>query len=109
MTEQLSENEAIYHWQGKPLNEISLTDVLGALSDPARLLIIRQLKQDGACRCSDFKLGLSKSTLSHHIKTLRLAGIIASCNQGTSRYNKLREQELQQRFPGLLSAVLKAD
>ncbi|CAG9296797.1 ArsR/SmtB family transcription factor [Celerinatantimonas diazotrophica] len=109
MTEPLSENKAICRWQCMPLHDISLTDVLSALADPTRLLIIKQLKQHGACRCCDFKLGLSKSTLSHHIKILYLSGIVASCHQGTSRYNILREQELQQRFPGLLNAVLTAN
>ncbi|MEV4643549.1 hypothetical protein [Saccharopolyspora sp. NPDC049357] len=39
---------------------------------------------------------------------LRESGIIAQFEEGTSRYSELRADELEMRFPGLLTAVLAA-
>lgn len=52
---------------------------------------------------------MSKSTSTHHFKVLRESGIIAQYDEGTARYSELRTTELEQRFPGLLTAVLTAE
>lgn len=88
---------------------LELTDVLFALSDAARLDIVRRLA-DGPldvahCQPADCD-PLPKSTLSHHLKTLRLAGVIRNDPNGRQRIITLRRDDLDQRFPGLLSAVL---
>jgi DNA-binding transcriptional ArsR family regulator len=90
------------------VEEIVLTDVLFALSDPARLAIARLLV-DGpleVARCQPFTGEIPKSTLSHHLKTLREAGVIRSRPRGRGRYLSLRRDDLDQRFPGLLAAIL---
>jgi len=85
--------------------------VLHALSDPVRLEIVRQL---AGCtglselKCGQIELPVTKSTASHHFKTLYAAGIVAEREQGTSKYMRLRRAELDQRFPGLLDSVLRA-
>ena len=85
-----------------------LTDVLFALSDPARLSIARQLLagplEVAACQPADGDL--PKSTLSHHLKVLREAGVIRNEPAGRQRLVRLRRDELDARFPGLLAAVL---
>jgi len=53
-------------------------------------------------------LGLSPSTLSHHFKVLRSAGLIETEALGQRRLNRLRRRELDERYPGLLDAVLEA-
>lgn len=81
--------------------------VLHALSDPVRLAVVRQLDAGAECRCGAISdLGVSKSTLSHHLKTLREAGLTHTRPDGTTRYVSLRRDDLDARFPGLLDAVL---
>jgi len=47
-----------------------------------------------------------KSTFSHHLKTLREAGLIRNEPSGRQRIVILRKAEIDERFPGLLDAVL---
>jgi DNA-binding transcriptional ArsR family regulator len=90
-------------------DDIELTAVLHALSDPQRLRIVRMLVEDPEPRpCGTFGLEVSKSTATHHFRVLREAGIIEQRTEGTAKYNTLRRADLEQRFPGLLDAVLSA-
>ena len=86
--------------------QISLTDVLYALSDPTRLQIVKSLADNGEQSCCAFNLPIAKSTLSHHFKVLRDAGVIYTRVEGTQSINSLRREDLNSRFPGLLDAVL---
>jgi len=89
-------------------SELVLTEVLFALSDPSRLAIVRQLAAGPqlAAACSAVGGDLPKSTRSHHLKTLREAGVIHNLPQGRERILTLRRDDLEARFPGLLAAVL---
>lgn len=90
-------------------DELQIADVLHALSDPQRLAIVSKLACD--CeprRCGAFDLDITKSTLTHHFRVLREAGVIHQHEEGTARLNSLRREDLQARFPGLLDAVLAA-
>jgi DNA-binding transcriptional ArsR family regulator len=49
---------------------------------------------------------VTKSTLTHHFRVLREAGVIEQREEGTARLNSLRREDLDARFPGLLDAVL---
>ena len=91
-----------------PREQISLAEVLYALSDPARLDIVRGIADEGEQACNQCLVDMPKSSLSHHFKVLREAGIIATRIEGTRHFNSLRAGDLNARFPGLLSAVLKA-
>jgi len=90
------------------MDEVALPDVLHALSDPVRLQIVRELADRREQSCSAVEASVSKSTLSHHFKVLREAGVTNTRVNGTHRYVSLRADELEQHFPGLLSAVLDA-
>src|SRR6201992_990109 len=96
----------------KPLhpakNQITLSSVLFALSDPTRLKIVRAIAGTDGLNCCDIPLALSKSTASRHFKVLREAGIIRMDPQGVVCINSLRRQELDDLFPGLLDSVLSA-
>ena len=83
--------------------------MLHALSDPARLQIVRQLSIRDECTCGTFDLGLSKATLSHHFRVLRESGVVRTRPEGRTRMLSLRKDELDDRFPGLLDAVLTAE
>jgi DNA-binding transcriptional ArsR family regulator len=90
-------------------DEIELPAVLHALSDPHRLDIVRKLAEDSEPRpCGTFDLEVTKSTLTHHFRTLREAGVIEQRREGTARLTSLRREDLDARFPGLLDAVLSS-
>jgi DNA-binding transcriptional ArsR family regulator len=88
------------------LEEISLSAVLHALSDPVRLRIVAGLARGDERNCASFELPVTKSTCTHHFKVLREAGVIRQRSVGPARFNTLRREELDARFPGLLDAVL---
>jgi DNA-binding transcriptional ArsR family regulator len=90
------------------IDEITLPDLLHALSDPVRLQIVRALAERHEQSCSAVESSVSKSTLSHHFKVLREAGVTHTRVNGTHRYVSLRRDELEERFPGLLQSVLEA-
>jgi DNA-binding transcriptional ArsR family regulator len=89
-------------------DEIALPDVLHALSDPVRLQIVRALADRQEQSCSSVEASVSKSTLSHHFKVLREAGVTHTRVNGTHRLVSIRQDELEERFPGLLNSVLGA-
>jgi len=88
------------------LGALELSRVLHALSDPVRLDLVRQLEAAAECRCGTFAAPVAKSTLSHHLKVLREAGVTRTRSEGTTRLVSLRRDDLDARFPGLLDAVL---
>ena len=90
------------------MEEISLPEVLHALSDPVRLQIVRELADREEQSCGAVEASVSKSTLSHHFKVLREAGLTHTRANGTHRLVSLRKLDLETRFPGLLMSVLEA-
>ena len=56
-----------------------------ALSHPARVAILKLLIKKQACVCGDIvdELPLSQSTVSQHLKELKLAGLIQGEIEGT--------------------------
>ncbi len=88
-------------------DEIELVAVLEAVADPVRLEILAALA-DGERACGSFPLPVNTSTRSHHLKVLREAGLTKTRVVGTQRLVSLRRDELDERFPGLLDAVVAA-
>ncbi len=86
--------------------EIELSAVLHALSDPMRLRIVAALASGGECACKSIDLPVVKSTCTHHFRVLREAGVIRQRLEGTTKLNSLRREDLDARFPGLVEAVL---
>jgi DNA-binding transcriptional ArsR family regulator len=87
---------------------LDLATILHALSDPVRLQIVSQLADGGERTCGSLDVPVAKSTCSHHFRVLREAGVVAQRVDGKCRFNRLRADALEQRFPGLLDAVLLA-
>ena len=52
---------------------------------------------------------MTKSTFSHHLRILREAGVLTKRIQGTKGYTKLRKDDLDRRFPGLIDAIIDAE
>ncbi|MET9630718.1 helix-turn-helix domain-containing protein [Lentzea sp. NPDC006480] len=91
------------------LSEVSLQQALEALADPVRRMVVCQLAQAGGEKgCGTFDTPVSDSTLTHHFNVLREAGVIRQHYRGTAKLNSLRDEEMDARFPGLLSAVVSA-
>jgi len=95
-----------------PAEDFRLIAVLTALADPARLAAVRTLAARGESPCTRLQheagLTISRTTFSHHQKVLREAGIIAARVRGAERILSLRRDDLDQRYPGLLDAILNA-
>jgi DNA-binding transcriptional ArsR family regulator len=95
--------------EGTPeVASLELEAVLHALSDPIRLQIVEELADGSERCCGAFELPITKSTCSHHFRVLREAGVISTRVEGKNRLNALRRDALEERFPGLLEAVLHA-
>ncbi|MEU9382562.1 ArsR family transcriptional regulator [Streptomyces sp. NPDC048279] len=91
------------------LSEVSLQQALEALVDPVRRMVVTQLAGAGEdLSCGTFQAPVSLSTLTHHFNVLREAGVIRQYYVGTAKMNTLRAEEMERRFPGLLTAVLAA-
>lgn len=90
------------------IEDVTLEHVFYALSDPVRLGIVRQLARGGEASCSALDGGRPKSSMSHHFRVLRDAGLIRTRNDGVVHMNALRHEDVDRRFPGLLPMVLAA-
>jgi DNA-binding transcriptional ArsR family regulator len=89
--------------------DITLDGVLAALADPMRLRIMRSLMEvEGCMSCSEAAPcpNMAKSTLSHHFRILREAGLIRTSKSGVENRNVVRAEEINDRFPGLLELIL---
>ena len=87
-------------------DDIRLDRVLYALSDPVRLAIVRKLAREGTATCGALDAGRPKSSMSHHFRVLRGAGVLRTVGDGAAHINSLRRDDLDAKFPGLLEAVL---
>lgn len=88
------------------LQDFILERVLYALSDPVRMQIVRCLAGVEEASCGELDGGRPKSSMSHHFRVLRDAGLVHTRNVGTTHMNSLRKAEMSERFPGLLDAIL---
>jgi len=95
------------------IEDVTVEGILHALSDPVRVAIYAELAGSNCTNiCSNFlqmsDRSIPKSTLSQHFRALREAGLVRSERHGVEMHNTSRCVEIEQRFPGLLSAILKA-
>ncbi|ARZ66064.1 metalloregulator ArsR/SmtB family transcription factor [Streptomyces sp. HU2014] len=90
------------------LAEVEIGTVLQALADPVRLQIVRLLSRQGAAACGELDLPVKRSTVSHHLRTLRETGLLETHLKGNTRVSTVRREELDRRFPGLLASILDA-
>lgn len=95
------------------IEDVRPEGILYALADPERAALYAQIA--GACSggtCTALAdtgaRVIPKSSLSNHIKVLREAGLIRCERQGVEIRNHSRCAELNERFPGLLAAILGA-
>lgn len=89
-------------------DQITLAGVLSVLGDPTRLAIVVALANNGDTpfSCGAFLDLGSKTNLSYHLGKLREAGVTRTEIAGTMRLIRLRRDDLDAKFPGLLDAVI---
>ena len=95
------------------IDDVSVEGILHALADPVRAAIYAGLAGcERGTNCSAFlqleNREIPKSTLSQHFRALREAGLIRSERHGVEMRNTTRCAEVDQRFPGLVMAIMKA-
>ena len=95
------------------IEDVTVEGILHALSDPVRVAIYAEIVgSDCARTCSNFlrvsEKAIPKSTLSQHFKILREAGLIRGERRGVEMHNTSRCAEIDQRFPGLIAAIVNA-
>ncbi len=71
-----------------------------------RLEIVQRLAEVSEASCGELDGGRPKSSMSHHFRVLRDAGLVMTKSVGTTHMNSLRRSDLDARFPGLLDAIL---
>ena len=77
----------------------ALAERFKALSDPARVSIVNRIAGDGeVCTCQlTGPLGLSQPTVSHHLRVLKEAGLIAVARKrGTWTFYRLVPEAMEQ-------------
>ncbi|MEV6851153.1 transcriptional regulator [Actinoplanes sp. NPDC051411] len=89
-------------------DEITLIEVMKALGDPIRVGVVRVLSDGLERGWGELRAPVAKSTLSHHMQVLRAAGVTRTRLEGTRCYVRLRRDDLDERFPGLVDALLAA-
>ncbi|PZP56293.1 MAG: ArsR family transcriptional regulator [Micavibrio aeruginosavorus] len=90
-------------------DDISLSGILGALSDPVRVSILKSLLNAEGMSCCQASPcpKIAKSTLSNHFRILREAGLIRMEKHGVENLSVVRLDEINDKFPGLLKTILK--
>lgn len=85
------------------INEVrasAMAPVLAALADPVRLRMVSMLlaAPDGtSCGCDlEGPLGLSQPTVSHHLKVLREAGLVAGERRGRWVHYRVVPERLEE-------------
>ena len=87
--------------------DLSLHRVLFALSDLTRLAIVSGLLRITESSSGDLlDGGVPKSTMTHHLKILREAGVTRTRPEGMRCMISLRLEDLEKRFPCLLENVM---
>jgi DNA-binding transcriptional ArsR family regulator len=93
-----------------PIDEIRITEILKVLGDSGRVRILEAIA-DGeyhAGTVEEFGLTVHKSTMSHHLKVMREAGLTTTHLDGRNCFIRLRKAELDERFPGLIDGLTSA-
>jgi ArsR family transcriptional regulator, arsenate/arsenite/antimonite-responsive transcriptional repressor len=75
----------------------TLAERFRALSDPTRVAIVNRLAAAEVCVCDlTAACGLSQPTISHHLKVLREAGLVAAERRGTWAYYRLVPEAIEE-------------
>lgn len=78
-----------------------------ALADATRVQMLRlmQVNEEVACAALESTFSLTKSTISYHVRVLRHAGLISVRKTGKFYHYALVRDQIERRFPGLLTLL----
>jgi ArsR family transcriptional regulator, arsenate/arsenite/antimonite-responsive transcriptional repressor len=78
-----------------------------ALADPRRVAVLEAIAREEQCACQDLRgqFPISKATMSHHIKELLRAGLIAARREGQYLHCQVRPQAMEAYTAELLRRV----
>ena len=88
------------------VDEIQLPELMKAVADQNRLRVVMALADGEFHHIVELPgLDVQKSTLSHHLRTLRESGFTETQFEGRTCQIRLRIAELNERFPGFVDAL----
>lgn len=84
-----------------------LVGVFKALGDPVRLEIMQRMVAVEELPCTDLDdaLTITKSTISHHMRTLHQAGLVEIRKEGRNYFYTARVEEMDALIPGLVDQL----
>lgn len=90
--------------------ELQVGPILFALADANRRRVVAELAErpHEERLCASFDLPVGKSSRTRHWRVLREAGLVYQRDAGNGLYMRLRKEDLDRRFPGLIQAVIAA-
>jgi DNA-binding transcriptional ArsR family regulator len=109
----MSEAEMSREFPVPELAAVELGAVMAALADPHRAGVVAALAAEdglneaGERACASFALPVAKSTRTHHWRVLREAGLVRQRDAGNGTFVRLRRDEFEDRFPGLLDVFTR--
>lgn len=82
-------------------------ELFRALGDPVRLVMVKMLARSDEVACTMYEraFGITKSTISYHVRTLRHAGLLTVRKDGSFYHYRLVPETLERLAPGLLGAL----
>lgn len=70
-----------------------MIDTLKAIAEENRLEIVKLLSEQSLCVCEiEKELQLPQNLVSHHLSTLKKAGVIENCRCGKNNYYSLNKK-----------------
>lgn len=91
------------------MKDVTLEGVLFALGDPIRMKMVQQIACGRVANCAEVSAALAAvplSTRHHHMRILRENGLLWSERKGIEVQNRLRLDELEKKFPGLIPTLM---
>ncbi len=95
---------------GNAQDEVAIR-VAKALSDPTRFHLFREIVAKGEICCRDLttRLGVTQATVSHHLKILSDAGLVASRRDGQFSYFHALSEAVKEHARALDSAFIRRE
>jgi DNA-binding transcriptional ArsR family regulator len=88
-----------------------LAEIFKALSDPTRLRVVKLLSEQGGALCVNalaYKVGVSQSAVSQHLRILRQAGLVHGERRGYRVHYALDPDRLEQ-YKSIVRGTLGED
>ena len=91
---------------------VTLDGALKALANPVRRHVVTTLLNTPGgqlASCAALNVSVSRSTLTQHMRVLHESGIVRTVDLGNRVFVELRSSEIDERLPGLLDVLRRAD